>query len=247
LPPSSNSSPPVATASKGPDRPARRPTRVAHLIKELEALSLAHKDGDLLGAEDALLVRFGVSRPTLRQAAKVVEAVNLITVRRGLRGGFYAARPDAASAIRAPARYLRLQDATLRHMHEVSSLLAPAMAARAAGCADPALRAELEALHSRLVDRDGASDSVRMMIDAEGALGSVLARMTGNPVMVLLHQISFAFGSLEQDVKFYRAPEDRCEARRLQLAMAKAVLASDETAARAIAADRLALIASWLG
>ena len=225
----------------------RRPTLVANLIKQLEALSLAHEEGELLGAEDALLARFGVSRPTLRQAAKVAEAESLISVRRGLRGGFYAARPDAAHAIRAPARYLRLHDASLKQMHEVTRLLAPEIAARAAECAEPGLVAEFAALRDDLAARRGESDSVRTMIASEGALGSMMARMTGNPVMMLLNQISFAFGDLERDLRFYRAPGDRLEARRLQIAMCDAVLGHDRDAARAVSAERLALVASWIG
>lgn len=225
----------------------RRPTLVSSLVAKLEALSLAHEEGELLGAEDALLLRFGVSRPTLRQAAKVAEAESLISVRRGLRGGFYAARPDAAHAIRAPARYLRLHDATLKQMHAVSRLLAPDIAARAAACTDATLIAEMDALQADLGARDGGKDSVRNMIDSEGILGSLLAQMAGNPVMVLLNQIFFAFGDLERDLKFYRSRDDRMEARRLQLAMCDAVLANDMDAARTISAQRIALVASWIG
>lgn len=227
--------------------PERRPTLVSNLVAKLEALSLAHREGELLGAEDALLAQFGVSRPTLRQAAKVAEAESLISVRRGLRGGFYAARPDAAHAIRAPARYLRLHDATLKQMHEVNRLLAPEIAARAAASADQGLRAEVESLRADLGTRDGGSDSVRAMIDSETALGSLLARMAENPVMVLLNQISFAFGDLERDLKFYRAAADRLAARRLQLAMCDAILAGDVTTARMVSGERIALVASWIG
>lgn len=224
-----------------------RPTLVANLIKQLEAFSLSHKEGELLGAEDALMAHFGVSRPTLRQAAKVAEAQSLITVRRGLRGGFYAARPDAAHAIRAPARYLRLHDASLNQMQDVSKLLSPEMAARAATCTDPALIAELASLRRDLASSDGSSDSVRAIIDSEGVLGSILARMTGNPVMVLLSQIFFAFGDLERDFKFYRSAADRQETRRLQLAMCDALLSHDVEAARAVSLERGRLVAEWIG
>ena len=224
----------------------RRPTLVANVVQLLEELSLAHEEGEPLGAEDALLARFGVSRPTLRQAAKVAEAERLISVRRGLRGGFYAARPDAFDAIRAPARYLRLHDATLRHMHAVSRLLAPEIAALAAACDDEAMIAELKALHGELVGRDGEADSVRAMIESETTLGSIMVRMTLNPVMALINQISFAFGNLERDLKFYREAADRRETRRLQLAMCEALLAHDEAAARAVAIERIALVAGWI-
>ena len=51
---------------------------VARTARELAELSLAHEDGDFIGAEDDLLSRLGVSRPTLRQAAKIAENDRLI-------------------------------------------------------------------------------------------------------------------------------------------------------------------------
>lgn len=77
-------------------------SRVAHTARLLAALSLATGAGDFLGAEDELLARLGVSRPTLRQAAKIVENERLISVRRGTKGGLYAARPDVADVLHAP-------------------------------------------------------------------------------------------------------------------------------------------------
>lgn len=221
-------------------------TLVAEVIEQLEALSLAHADGELIGAEDALLARFGVSRPTLRQAAKVAEAECLITVRRGLRGGIYAARPDAAHAIRAPARYLRLQDATLKNMHDVIDLLQPDVLARAAACDDPALIGQLRAFRDDIARRDGEHDSIGAMIETDSALIAIISRMTANPVMVLMMEIAFAFGDLERDLKFYRSPEERVHARRLQRQLCDALLAHDGTRARAIGVLRGALVTRWI-
>ncbi len=79
---------------------------------------------DYLGAEDELLAKLSVSRPTLRQAAKIVESDRLISVRRGIKGGFYATRPNAADAIKALARYLRLNGATIADVFAVTKLVA---------------------------------------------------------------------------------------------------------------------------
>ena len=62
-------------------------TRVDRTASALADLSLAGESGRFLGSEDELLLRFGVSRPTLRQAAKMVANDRLITVRRGTGGG----------------------------------------------------------------------------------------------------------------------------------------------------------------
>ena len=107
-------------------------TRVDRTARELADLSLEGDTGRYLGSEDELLRRVGVSRPTLRQAAKLVANDRLITVRRGPRGGLYADRPDAADSVRAVARYLRLNGATLHDVFVVNSLIAEQAGALAA-------------------------------------------------------------------------------------------------------------------
>ena len=86
-------------------------TLVAKTARRLAELSLASDAGAYLGAEADLLQQLEISRPTLRQAAKIVESDRLISVRRGVKGGFYAERPNAQDAIKALARYLRMNGA----------------------------------------------------------------------------------------------------------------------------------------
>ena len=42
---------------------------------------------DQLPPESALMEQFGVSRPTLREAFRILEAEGAISIRRGVRGG----------------------------------------------------------------------------------------------------------------------------------------------------------------
>lgn len=48
-----------------------------------------------LGVEETLRLHYGVSKPTFREAMRVLEAEGLITVRRGAIGGAIVHRPDA--------------------------------------------------------------------------------------------------------------------------------------------------------
>lgn len=57
-------------------------------------------DGAAPRSEDELLERYGVSRPTLRQAARILEHEQLIDVRRGVNGGFLAAHQRGSLARR---------------------------------------------------------------------------------------------------------------------------------------------------
>jgi len=69
------------------------PQRIAD---ELRALIVSGElsDGESLGREPDLVERFGVSRPSLREALRILEAEGLITVERGVRGGVVAHEPD---------------------------------------------------------------------------------------------------------------------------------------------------------
>lgn len=215
---------------------------VGRTVDTLAAMSLAATAGDHLGAEDDLLGRLGVSRPTLRQAAKIVESDRLIAVRRGTRGGFFAARPDAADAIRAPARYLRLNGATIADVHAVTRLIGEEAAVAAARCSDAALRAQL----TEFRDRTDGIDTALAMVRAETALARLIAAMSGNPAAQLFIEIGYTFGHDEHGVQFYRSETDRAAARTLQRAVCDAVLAGDAEIARLMMQRRAAMITAWL-
>ena len=68
--------------------------------------------GDALPTESDLMVRFGVSRPTLREAFRVLESENLIAIRRGARGGARVQPPDREVAARYAAEIEALYAAT---------------------------------------------------------------------------------------------------------------------------------------
>ncbi|MEZ5709238.1 MAG: FCD domain-containing protein [Blastomonas sp.] len=216
---------------------------VNRTVRELSDLSLASRPGDHLGAEDALLERLGISRPTLRQAAKIVESQRLIEVRRGIGGGYIASRPDAQDAIRSLARYLRMSGATLENVLEVSGPINDLAAGSAAACKDVQLRGRLE----KFRDSIDENDSVSALIRAETELARLIAQMTGNHLIELVMEISYVFGLGERDTGIYSGADSRTQARELQRALCDALLAGDAEIARVIMRRRSAYIHRWLG
>jgi GntR family transcriptional regulator, transcriptional repressor for pyruvate dehydrogenase complex len=86
---------------------------VSATAEVLRSEILLRDDGDWLGSEDELLGRLGVSRPTLRQAARLLEAEELLVVRRGLNGGLFSRRPTSDAVARMASVYLRSEGTTV--------------------------------------------------------------------------------------------------------------------------------------
>jgi GntR family transcriptional repressor for pyruvate dehydrogenase complex len=67
---------------------------VANVLRQ-RILSGELADGQLLPNQDSFVSEFGVSRPSMREALRILEAEGLITVRRGNVGGALVHRPQA--------------------------------------------------------------------------------------------------------------------------------------------------------
>jgi DNA-binding FadR family transcriptional regulator len=114
------------------------------------------KAGDALPAESELMERFGVSRPTLREAIRVLEMESLLRMRRGSRGGALVTAPDPRVAARAVGVLLQLRGVSLRDIHEARMMIEPMAARHIAESKDAHL--VLETLHEL---NEEARDSVR--------------------------------------------------------------------------------------
>jgi DNA-binding FadR family transcriptional regulator len=86
------------------------------------------KTGDSLPPETVLMEMFGVSRPTLREAFRILEAESLISVRRGARGGARVVSPDIAVAARYVGLLLQTSGTTIADVYEARTVIEPAAA-----------------------------------------------------------------------------------------------------------------------
>jgi GntR family transcriptional repressor for pyruvate dehydrogenase complex len=153
---------------------ARRPVppwqqEKPHLVAgELRSRILAREfeDGQLLGREQELIDRFGVSRPSLREALRILETEGLITMVRGPRGGVRVHVPAQSVIARMAAMFLQGQGVSLADVHAARVEIEPAAARRLAASPDRAaaltVLGELVAAQHELLDdpaRFGAVNS----------------------------------------------------------------------------------------
>ena len=217
-------------------------TLASRTARALAGLSLAADPGDYLGAEDELLGRFGVSRPTLRQAAKMVERDRLISIRRGTKGGYFAERPDARAATQSLARFLRRRGASLGDVIQVTRPVSEEAAVAAAR-----LRTDEDAERMQdFVDRIDGHNTARELIVAEVELARMIARMSGNPVVELVMEIGYSFGLDERGSDLYADADRRERTRAMQRSLCQAIIDGDADIARLMMRRRSEQFDIWL-
>ena len=119
------------------------------------------KEGDVLPPEQELTEQFGVSRPVLRQALRILESERLVEVRRGQHGGPVVRRPDAGMVGRHFGLLLQYEDVRLHEVFQARQLLEAPAALRVAQTRDAGVLEALgvwkagASLHRCDVDREG--------------------------------------------------------------------------------------------
>lgn len=219
---------------------------VSRTLRELMDLILATPEGGYLGSEPELLSRFGVSRPTLRQAAKILESDQFLSVRRGVTGGFYGQRPESRHVVGLPTLWLKLQGASLADMRFANSLILPEISAQAAACTDPVLTQQMRAFRDAIEALTPDMIDNRRAIEREVELSRLVARMCGNPVLLLYTDIGMAFGMLDRSFRFLKIPGRAGEWLSLQRRYCDAILDHDEDVVRLLSRRRSVLTERWL-
>lgn len=83
------------------------------------------EEGGNLPSESVLIEEFGVSRPTMREAFRILETERLISVSRGSRGGARVHLPTADVVARYAGLYLQSRNTVLADVFEARRLIEP--------------------------------------------------------------------------------------------------------------------------
>jgi len=130
--------------SHTPPGPRRsRPQKVAEAIKQW-VVERGLQPGDRLPGEADLMARFGMSKGTIREAMRLLQAQGLVVTKTGPGGGSFvgAVGPDRARALLS--NYFYFQQVSIDDIYAVRIALEPELAASLAGRLTGAQLAELE-------------------------------------------------------------------------------------------------------
>jgi GntR family transcriptional regulator, transcriptional repressor for pyruvate dehydrogenase complex len=147
-------------------------------------------DGDFLPNETDLMAHFDVSRPTLREAVRVLESERLVEVRRGSRLGARVRIPGPEIVARPAALLLELSGATLADVMEARIGIEPTAARLLAANASPDAIAELR----KLIDGLPAEWESEALASAAANFHRRIIELSGAPtlgiVAGMLHEIT---------------------------------------------------------
>ncbi len=150
---------------------------VASHIRRRIVLGHLHQ-GDALPPETSLMQEFNISRPTLREAFRILESEGLITVRRGARGGARVQEPSSQVAARYAGLVLQHRGATLEDVL-TARVVVEAPAARSL-----ASRRDRVSVANKLQERlDSLEDEEASRFHEFNAL---VVELAGNETLVLL-------------------------------------------------------------
>ena len=214
----------VATDQPSPVGVLIRAPKTAELIAAKLRTQIVRGElvaGEKLPPEGQLLVEFGVSRPTLREAFRILEAESLIGVRRGSRGGAQVLAPDVAVATRSVGLLLQVHGTTIDDVYQARMICEPVCARLLAGRRTDEdlsdLRQVLAALSAEVAGREMFSPDPEVWSSMTYQFHELIIQRSGNNTLALqgavLQDIVAShvrarvqnFGSTDDPERFVRA------------------------------------------
>lgn len=193
----------------------RSKANITTAASKLRTLIWATKEGEQLGSEEDITALLGVSRPTVRQVARLLESEGLLKVKRGLNGGYFSARPSVEIIEASVSNYLQMVVVNDKDVTEVASTLWTLVVRKAASLES----SKKKAVEKMRAEVASLSDEAHFteILKIEDAIREKLFQLIDSPYISLIFHINrvfaargFSFDTAEKDgtpehLKFVKA------------------------------------------
>ncbi|MBL0419269.1 FadR family transcriptional regulator [Ramlibacter sp. AW1] len=147
------------------------------------------KPGDKLLPESVLQSEFAISRPTMREALRLLESESLISISRGKHGGARVSTLDLSAVSRQVGVFLQVEGTTLPDVWVARTVIEPPAAGLLAARRDPSVLEELEANIAQA--REAALTDLIRYADLSAEFSNLITRHCGNKTLHLLASLLF--------------------------------------------------------
>ncbi len=178
---------PPATRTAARKRPKAAETVADELRRQIVTGRL--KPGDKLHPENVLQIEFAISRPTMREALRLLESEGLITISRGKHGGARVIAVDLGTAASQVGVYLQIMGTTLQDVWLARTIIEPPAAGLLAASRSPAAFAELEA--NIIAAREASQADLIRYADLTAEFSMLITRHCGNKTIHLLASLIY--------------------------------------------------------
>jgi DNA-binding FadR family transcriptional regulator len=173
----------VAAVEKTPVRVPKMAELVAARLRRMIVRGEL-TEGEALPSETALMEEFAVSRPTLREAFRVLESESLISVRRGARGGARVQIPEGTVAARYAGVVLEYRGTTLKDVYDARTVIeAPCAGLLAERRTD----GDLERLRAAVAEAERLMAQPSAFIRAHMEFHALVVELAGNQTLGVLN------------------------------------------------------------
>lgn len=175
-------------AASGSSRSPRRekPQRIADGLRQL-IVAGEYAEGDPLGNERDLIERFGVSRPSMREALRILEAEGLISVVRGARGGVIVHEPDHRQTARSFSLVLQARTVPLSDVFSTRTIIEPAIVRMLAGSRGN--KSAAERLRELIAAEEEVVDDPEAFAEANAQFHEELISMGDNQTLSIVYEM----------------------------------------------------------
>jgi GntR family transcriptional regulator, transcriptional repressor for pyruvate dehydrogenase complex len=194
--------------------------QVAHMLLNRIIEGNLHP-GSSLGTEAQLLETYQVSRPTLRECLRILEAQKVLSMRPGPGGGIILNQPSIDNLVDTLSVYLRLNNVPLIEILRARMAIEPVLVRDAAIHGTTVQFDEMDATIQRL---ESAESSVELY-EQNRAFHGIIAAASRNPVLeifwLMIHTLAsgegedlrLSRGNIDHIIKSHREILSACRAR----------------------------------
>ena len=161
-----------------------KPNRISeNIVEQIRGAILSGElnIGDRLPSEKDLSAKFGVSKSSLREAYRVLEAYGLLEIRQGMAGGAFVREVDIRTIKDGLVNYFFFQNPSIREYTQVRTFIEPEIVKI---CAKKVTDKDIKELEDNICAMEGEGE--RFLSDLDSAFHKKLVDIAGNNILSLV-------------------------------------------------------------